>query len=87
MLVTWVCAQEAPVPTHLKVKATFTRTGKDGKPEVLAQPSVITVDGKPQDNAGRSRVRVIMAPRTAASEPASAPPLRPSPRVQPGGAR
>ena len=46
MLVTWVCAQEAPVPTHLKVKATFTRTGKDGKPEVLAQPSVITVDGK-----------------------------------------
>jgi lipopolysaccharide export system protein LptA len=48
---------------------------------------VITVDGKPQDNAGRSRVRVIMAPRTAASEPASAPPLRPSPRVQPGGAR
>ncbi len=44
--VTWVGAQEAPVPTHLKVKATFTRTDKDGKPEVVAQPSVITVDGK-----------------------------------------
>jgi hypothetical protein len=44
--VTWACAQEAPVPTHLKVKATFTRTDKDGKPEVVAQPSVITVDGK-----------------------------------------
>ena len=44
--VTWACAQEAPVPTHLKVKATFTRTDKDGKPEVFAQPSVITVDGK-----------------------------------------
>jgi len=34
------------VPTHLKVKATFTRADKDGKPEVFAQPSVITVDGK-----------------------------------------
>jgi len=44
--VTWACAQEAPVPTHLKVKATFTRTDRDGKPEVLAMPSVITVDGK-----------------------------------------
>ena len=44
--VTWACAQEAPVPTHLRVKATFTRTDKDGKPEVLAMPSVITVDGK-----------------------------------------
>lgn len=44
--VTWACAQEAPVPTHLKVKATFTQTGKDGKPEVVAQPSVVTVDGK-----------------------------------------
>jgi hypothetical protein len=44
--VTWVGAQEAPVPTHLKVKATFTRTDKDGKPEVYAQPSVVTVDGK-----------------------------------------
>ncbi len=43
---TWVGAQEAPVPTHLKVKATFTRLDKDGKPEVVAQPSVITVDGK-----------------------------------------
>jgi len=37
---------EEPVPTHLKVKATFTRLDKDGKREVLAEPSVITVDGK-----------------------------------------
>lgn len=37
---------EESVPTHLKVKATFTRLDKDGKPEVLAEPSVITVDGK-----------------------------------------
>jgi hypothetical protein len=44
--VAWSCAQEAPVPTHLKVKATFVRTDKDGKPEVVAQPAVITVDGK-----------------------------------------
>jgi hypothetical protein len=28
------------------VKATFTRPDKDGKPEVYAEPSVITVDGK-----------------------------------------
>jgi hypothetical protein len=40
------CAAEETVPTHLKVKATFTRPDKDGKPEVYAQPSVITVDGK-----------------------------------------
>jgi hypothetical protein len=39
-------AAEEPVPTHLKVKATFTRPDKDGKPEVYAAPSVITVDGK-----------------------------------------
>jgi hypothetical protein len=39
-------AAEEPVPTHLKVKATFTRLDKDGKPEVYAEPSVITVDGK-----------------------------------------
>ena len=38
-------AEEA-VPTHLKVKASFTRLDKDGKPEVYAEPSVITVDGK-----------------------------------------
>lgn len=38
-------AEEA-VPTHLKIKATFTRPDKDGKPEVLAEPSVIAVDGK-----------------------------------------
>ena len=39
-------AAEEPVPTHLKVKATFTRPDKDGKPEVYAEPTVITVDGK-----------------------------------------
>ena len=38
-------AEEA-VPTHLKVKASFTRLDKDGKPEVYAAPTVITVDGK-----------------------------------------
>ena len=42
---TAIAADEA-VPTHLKVKATFTRPDKDGKPEVYAEPSVITVDGK-----------------------------------------
>ncbi len=39
-------AAEEPVPTHLKVKATFSRLDKDGKPEVYAEPTVITVDGK-----------------------------------------
>ena len=42
---TAIAADEA-VPTHLKVKATFTRIDKDGKQEVYAEPSVITVDGK-----------------------------------------
>ncbi len=45
LAVTSSAAEEA-VPTHLKVKATFTRLDKDGKPEVYAEPSVITVDGK-----------------------------------------
>jgi hypothetical protein len=39
-------AAEEAVPTHLKVKATFTRLDKDGKSEVYAEPTVITVDGK-----------------------------------------
>ena len=39
-------AAEEAVPTHLKVKASFSRLDKDGKPEVYAEPSVITVDGK-----------------------------------------
>jgi type II secretory pathway component GspD/PulD (secretin) len=39
-------AAEDAVPTHLKVKASFTRLDKDGKPEVYAEPTVITVDGK-----------------------------------------
>jgi len=41
-----VFAAEETVPTHLKVKASFTRLDKDGKPEVYAEPTVITVDGK-----------------------------------------
>jgi hypothetical protein len=39
-------AADDAVPTHLKVKATFTRPDKDGKPEIYAEPTVITVDGK-----------------------------------------
>ena len=46
LLVSSAFAAEEAVPTHLKVKATFTRPDKDGKPEVYAEPSVITVDGK-----------------------------------------
>jgi len=46
LLVATAFAAEDAVPTHLKVKATFTRPDKDGKPEVYAEPSVITVDGK-----------------------------------------
>ena len=46
LLAATVYAAEQAVPTHLKVKATFTRLDKDGKPEVYAEPSVITVDGK-----------------------------------------
>ena len=46
LLVSSVLAADDAVPTHLKVKATFTRPDKDGKPEVYAEPSVITVDGK-----------------------------------------
>jgi len=39
-------AADDAVPTHLKVKATFTRPDKDGKSEIYAEPTVITVDGK-----------------------------------------
>jgi hypothetical protein len=39
-------AADEAVPTHLKLKASFTRLDKDGKPEVYAEPTVITVDGK-----------------------------------------
>lgn len=46
LLAAAACAAEEAVPTHLKVKATFTRPDKDGKPEVYAEPTVITVDGK-----------------------------------------
>ena len=46
LLVSTAFAADDAVPTHLKVKATFTRPDKDGKPEVYAEPSVITVDGK-----------------------------------------
>ena len=46
LLAATVYAAEQAVPTHLKVKATFTRLDKDGKPEIYAEPTVITVDGK-----------------------------------------
>jgi hypothetical protein len=46
LVLTGLGAAEEPVPTHLMVKASFTRLDKDGKPEVYAQPTVITVDGK-----------------------------------------
>jgi hypothetical protein len=46
LLVAAVFAADDTVPTHLKVKASFTRPDKDGKPEVYAEPTVITVDGK-----------------------------------------
>ena len=46
LLVCTAFAADDAVPTHLKVKATFTRPDKDGKPEVYAEPTVITVDGK-----------------------------------------
>ena len=46
LMVSTAFAADAAVPTHLKVKATFTRPDKDGKPEVYAEPTVITVDGK-----------------------------------------
>ena len=46
LLAATVYAAEEAVPTHLKVKAKFTRLDKDGKQEVYAEPTVITVDGK-----------------------------------------
>ena len=46
LLVATASAADDAVPTHLKVKATFTRPDKDGKPEIYAEPTVITVDGK-----------------------------------------
>jgi hypothetical protein len=46
LLASTAFAADDAVPTHLKVKATFTRPDKDGKPEVYAEPTVITVDGK-----------------------------------------
>ncbi|MEN9888499.1 MAG: Lipopolysaccharide export system protein LptA precursor [Pseudomonadota bacterium] len=48
---------------------------------------VMTVDGKLQDSSARQRVRVLMSPRSSASEPAPAPALRSSPAVQDGGKR
>ena len=46
LLVSTGFAADDAVPSHLKVKATFTLPDKDGKPEVYAEPTVITVDGK-----------------------------------------
>ncbi len=46
LLLAAACGAEDAVPTHLRVKATFTRADKDGKDEVYASPQVITVDGR-----------------------------------------
>ena len=46
LLVSTAFAADDAVPTHLKLKASFTRLDKDGKQEVYAEPTVITVDGK-----------------------------------------
>ena len=46
LLVSTAFAADDAVPTPLKVKATFMRPDKDGKQEVYAEPTVITVDGK-----------------------------------------
>ena len=46
LLVSTAFAADEAVPTHLKLKASFTRLDKDGKQEVYAEPTVITVDGK-----------------------------------------
>ena len=46
LLAATVYAADEAVPTHLKLKASFTRLDKDGKPEIYAEPTVITVDGK-----------------------------------------
>ncbi len=46
LLVSTAFAADDAVPTHLKLKASFTRLDKDGKREVYAEPTVITVDGK-----------------------------------------
>ena len=50
---------------------------------------VVNIDGKAQEAAasgGRQRVRAVLAPREAASAPATPPPaLRASPALQPGG--
>jgi hypothetical protein len=46
LLAATASAAEEAVPTHLKLKASFTRLDKDGKPEIYAEPTVITVDGK-----------------------------------------
>jgi hypothetical protein len=46
LLAATASAAEEAVPTHLKLKASFTRLDKDGKPEIYAEPTVITVDRK-----------------------------------------
>ena len=46
LLVSTAFAADEAVPAHLKLKASFARLDKDGKQEVYAEPTVITVDGK-----------------------------------------
>lgn len=48
---------------------------------------VMNVDGKLQETGARQRVRVVLSPRTTASEPSSGTTLRTSPSLQDGGKR
>ena len=95
LLVSSVLAADDAVPTHLKVKATFTRPDKDGKPEVYAEPTVITVDGKQTTiRVGSADEGVVftVTPKVnkdgtltleAAAESREAPPAPTSPAVTP----
>ena len=95
LLVSSAFAADDTVPTHLKVKATFTRPDKDGKPEVYAEPTVITVDGKQTTiRVGSADEGVVftVTPKVnkdgtltleAAAESREAPPAPTSPAVTP----
>ncbi len=95
----WSCVPLAAaadaVPTHLKVTAAFTRPDKDGKPELYASPSVITVDGKQATiRVGSAEEGLVftVTPRlnpdgtltleTATEAPAAAPSPAPVPAVK-----
>ena len=95
----WSCASFAAatdaVPTHLKVTAAFTRPDRDGKPELYASPSVITVDGKQATirvgSAGEGVVFTVtpklnpdgtLTLETATEAPSAAPSPSPVPAVK-----